>query len=56
MYLGARDSILHGRAIANSNRAFPIRQSSTSRRSMALSSDSDFHDSAVTERYEKIVD
>lgn len=31
MYLGARDSILHGRAIANSNRAFPIRQSSTSR-------------------------
>lgn len=31
MYLGARDSILHGRAIANSNRAFPIRQSSTSK-------------------------
>lgn len=31
MYLGASDSILHGRAIANSNRAFPIRQSSTSR-------------------------
>lgn len=27
MYLGARDSINHGRALANSNRAFPIRQS-----------------------------
>jgi len=35
MYLGARDSILHGRAIANSNRESSIRQSSTSRPSPA---------------------
>lgn len=31
MYLGARDSILHLRAIAKSNRPFHIRQASTSR-------------------------
>lgn len=31
MYLGTRDYILHGRARAKSKRAFPIRQSSTSR-------------------------